>query len=252
MKPVLLGVLSCTVLLAPVSEALPGNLGSTLQQIASEYGGEWGLGVIDLSSGDTETYNATHQFSMEIPHIPLTAFAIILSNRGEIPLDELIARNEFFWERLHWAQQGGRGMCMAVIWSMGEGRINEWISSNGYTGTEINGVVQDYPLCPAYDPNLINVRDALDFLQIIYDNLDQESVRNIGENPPFSSHIEETLGFENSVYGWMDISSSTKHLYMIIESPSGSDLGIVIMAEGLGDVSDVDRGFRTLYESLTD
>lgn len=235
-----------------LSAALPGGLGGVFQGIAAMYGGDWGFGVIEFSSGDTETRNPSGSFAMEIPHLPLTAFGIELSNLGEIPLDEMIARNEYFWERLHWAQQGGRGMCMAVIWSMGEGRIAEWLSSSGYSGTEINGVVQDYPGCPAYDPNLISVNDALEFLQVIHDNLDQESVRRIGSNPPFSDYTRETLGFENTVYGWMDVSEGSKHLFMIIDRPGGGDLGIVMLNSGLDDRSDADRAFRMLYQALVD
>ncbi len=246
------GLATMLVLLAVAAggaAALP-DLEETFRGIADSYGGTWGFGVVEFPSGDAATYNADRAFEMEIPHLPLTAIAIELSNEDIIPLDELIARNEYFWERLHWAQQGGRGMCMAVIWSIGEGRIAEWLADRGYDGTEINGVIQDYPLCPAYDPNRITVRDAMAFLGTVYDNLDHESVRKIGDNPPFSEHVEETLGFQNKVYGWMDVSDGAKQLYVIVVRDGEPDLGIVVMAEGLEDRTDVDRAFRTLYRAL--
>jgi hypothetical protein len=232
--------------------SLPENLDDTFQEISGLSGAEWGLGVIEFKTGEEKTYETDRQFQMGIPHLPLTAFAIVLSNEGVIPLDGLIARGEFFWERLHWAQQGGRGMCMAVIWSIGEGRINEWIDTNGYTGTEIKGVYQDYPNCPAYDPNYITVNDALRYLQTFYDNLDQSSVRRIATNPPLSDHIRETLGFDNTIYGWLDISEDSKLLFMIIDQSVESDLGIVMLAEDMNNTDDLDQGFRMLYEALID
>ncbi|RKZ07532.1 hypothetical protein DRQ25_11380 [Candidatus Fermentibacteria bacterium] len=187
---------------------------------------------------------------MQIPHLPLAAMLVELSNAGEISLDDHISRGEYYWERLHWAQQGGRGMCMAVIWTMGFGRINEWLAEEGFTGTEIRGVTQDVPDAPVFDPNYITTQDALGYLKIIYNNLDQSSVRNIGTNPPLSDHIRETLGFKNTIYGWLDVSEESKLLFFIIDQPGDSDLGIVVLAEEIDDTADVDQGFRMLFEAL--
>ena len=240
------------MLISSSNASLPENLEETFQEISQLSEAEWGIGVIEYKTGELETLHSNRQFQMQIPHVPLTAFAVELSNAGIMPLEGQIGLDELFWERLHWAQQGGRGMCMAIIWSMGEGRINEWIATNGYTGTEINGVFQDYPNCPPYEPNYITVNDAMSFLKIIYSNIDQASVRNIGANPPLSDHIRETLGFDNTIYGWLDVSEDSKLLFIIIDQPGDSDLGLVVLAEDIDDPADVDQGFRMLYEALTD
>lgn len=236
-------------LMPSLNAALPGSLEGVASEIASS-GGDWAIGVIEFDSGDRLTLNPDERFPMEIPHLPLTALGIVLSNRGDLTLDELVARDQLFWEKLHYAQQGGRGMCMSVIWVIGEGRVAEWLSSGGYSGTEINGVIQDFPLCPAYDPNYISVSDALEYLEIVYDNLDQELVRKIGSNPPLSDHIRETLGFENTVYGWIDVSETGKHLYLIIQRPDDTDLCVVMLADDMDDRTDLDRGFRELFREL--
>lgn len=230
---------------------LPENLDNTFQEISQLSGAEWGLGVVEFKTGEEKTFETDHQFQMQIPHLPLAAFAVVLSNAGVIPLDGLIARGEFFWERLHWAQQGGRGMCEAVIWSMGEGRINEWIATSGFTGTVIKGVQQNYPECPIVDPNYITVDDALSYLKIIYSNIDQVSVRNIGANPPLSDFNRATLGLDNTIYAWIDISENSKLMFFIIDQPGDSDLGIVVLAEDIDDPADVDQGLRMLYEALS-
>jgi len=257
-----IGLLILTVLVSSITgmemlvsssdASLPGNLDETFREISSLSGAEWGLGVVEFKTGEEKTFETNSQFPIEIPHLPLTAFAIVLSNEGIIPLDDLIARNEFFWERLHWAQQGSHGMCQAVIWSMGEGRINEWLDSNGYNGTVINGVQQNYPECPIVDTNYISVNDAMAFLKIVYGNIDQSSVRNIGSNPPLSDFNRATLGLDNVIYAWIDITENSKLMFLIIDQPVDSDLGIVVLAKNIDDPADVDQGFRTLYEALTD
>lgn len=240
------------MLVATSTASIPGNLDATFQEVSGLADASWGLGVIEFKTGEEKTLNASRQFMMQIPHLPLTVVAVELSNAGEISLDGLISRGEYYWERLHWAQQGGRGMCMAVIWTIGIGRINEWLDEKGYAGTEIEGVIQDCPDSPTFDPNYTTVEDALEYLKIIYSNFDQVSVRNIGSNPPLSDFNRETLGFDNTVYGWIDVSENSKLMFLIVDQPGESDLGIVVLAEDIDDLNDVDLGFRMLYEALMD
>ncbi len=240
------------LLISTSTASLPENLEAIIQEVSQIADASWGIAVIEFKTGEERTLNANGQFMMQIPHLPLAAMLVELSNAGEISLDGLISRGEYYWERLHWAQQGGRGMCMAVIWTIGFGRINEWLAEKGYTGTEIRGVAQDVPYAPVFDSNYITAQDALGYLKIIYSSLDQASVRNIGTNPPLSDHIRETLGFDNTIYGWLDISEDSKLLFIIIDLPGDSDLGLVVLAEDIEDPADVDQGFRMLYEALTD
>ena len=39
-------------------------------------------------------------------------------------------------------------------------------------------------------------------------------------------------------------------IFLIIDQPGESDLGIVVFAEDIDDPGDVDQGLRTLYEAL--
>jgi len=240
------------LLISTSAASLPENLEVTLQEISQIADANWGIAVIEFKTGEEISSNADRQFMMQIPHFPLAAMLIELSNAGEISLNGFISRGEYYWERLHWAQQGGRGMCMAVIWTIGFGRINEWLAEKGFAGTEIRGVAQDVPNAPVYDPNYISAKDALEYLKIIYSNLDQASVRNIGTNPPLSDFNRETLGFKNTIYGWVDISEDSKLLFLIIDQPVDSDLGIVLLADDINDPAEVDQGLRILYEALTD
>ena len=233
------------------SEAgLPGDLGDILDGISSQYGGYWGIGVMELNTGESETVNGNLQFHMESPHLPITACGIEMSNAGVLLLDSLIARNEHFWEKLHWSQQGGRGTCQNVLYTMGEQRVNDWIEQEGYTGTVVNGVQFFFPDCPQVNPNYITVRDGLEYLKIIYDNLSRPYVANLGANPPLSNHNRETLKFGSDIYGWIDDTGEWRHLFIIVDRPQGSDFGIVVLAEDIDDPADVDQGFRMLHEAL--
>lgn len=97
------------------STGLPDGVAGAVSRAADLDGAVWGIGVVDLRSGERATRNLSRSFRLDMPSLPIAAIGIELSNSGEIPLDSMIARNERFWERLHWAQQGGRGMCAAAI-----------------------------------------------------------------------------------------------------------------------------------------
>ena len=240
------------VMVTSSEASLPDDLDDTLAEISDLYDGSWALGVVELNTGESETVNGNLQFYMESPHLPITACGIEMSNAGELLLDSLIARNEHFWEKLHWAQQGGRGSCQSVLYVIGEQRINDWIEQEEYAGTVVSGVQFFFPDCPQVNPNYITARDGLEFLKIIYDNFDIPYVTEIGANPPLSNHNRETLKFGNDIYGWIDDTGEWRHLFIIVDRTQGSDFGIVVLAEDIDDPAFVDQGFRMLYEVLTD
>ena len=240
------------IMVQKTEAGLPEGLDDILEEISSQYDGSWGIGVMELNTGESESANGNRQFQMEIPHLPITACGVGLSSAGVIPLDSLIAKNTLLWEKLHWSQQGGRGTCQAVLYVMGEQRVNDWIEQEEFTGTVVRGVQFSFPDCPQVNPNYIAAIDGLGFLKIIYDDLDEPYVANMGANPPLSDHNRETLGLGNDIYGWIDETDEWRHLFIIVNNSQGSNFGIVVLAEGIDDPSDVDKGFRTIYEFLTD
>ncbi|MCD4775085.1 MAG: hypothetical protein K8S15_03425 [Candidatus Aegiribacteria sp.] len=240
------------VMVKSLSAALPENLDDILEEINNQYDGHWGIGVMELNTEESETVDGNRQFQIESPLLPMTSYGIEMSNNGVLSLDSLIARNEQLWEKLHWSQQGGRGTCQAVLYVMGKQRINDWIEQKDFSGTVVNGVQLFFPDCPQVDPNYITAIDGLGFLKIIYDNLEKPYVANLGTNPPLSDHIRETLGLWNNIYGWIDDTEDWRHLFIIVDRPLDSDLGIVVLAEGIEDPQDVDSVFRIIYEALTD
>ncbi len=232
------------------SNGLPSGVAGAVSRAAELDGAVWGIGVIDLRGGDSVTRNLSRRFRLDMPSLPLTAMGIALSNSGEIPLDSMIGRNERFWERLHWAQQGGRGMCAAAIWSIRETRIAEWLSAEGFTGTVINGVYLDTPIPYEPDPNYTTVEDALGFLEIVYRNIENRNARRIGDNPPLSQANRETLGTSNMLYGWFDETGSSRHIFLIVRKPSGEDYGIVILTENLCCPGKADLALSLIWDSL--
>ncbi len=232
------------------SEGLPDGVAAAVARAAELDGAVWGIGVIDLRSGERAVRNSTRSFGMDSPSLPLAACGIELSNSGEFPLDSMIARNERFWEKLHWAQQGGRGVCASVIWSIREARIAEWLSDGGYTGTAVSGVDLDLPTPVELDPNTINVEDAMAFLEIVYRNLDNRDARRIGDNPPLSQGNREALGTSNTLYGWIDESGSSRHIFLIVRKPSGEDYGIVVLSSNLCCPGKADLALSIIWDSL--
>jgi hypothetical protein len=238
-------------LVAP-SSGLPEGASRAVSAAAALEGAVWGIGVVDLRTGERVVRNVSRSFRLDMPSLPLAACGVELSNSGEIPLDSMIARNERFWEKLHWAQQGGRGVCASVIWSIRETRIAQWLQDGGFSGTVVNGVYLDRPIPYEPDPNYITVDDALSFLDIVYRNLDDRNVRRIGDNPPLSQTNRETLGVSNTLYGWFDETSSSRHIFLIVRKPSGEDYGIVILTENLCCPGKADMALDMIWSSLKD
>lgn len=236
-------------LVTPV-QGLPSGVSAAVTRVAGMDGATWGVGVVDLRSGERTVRNQSRRFRVDSPSLPLAACGIQLSNTGEMPLDSMIARNETFWEKLHWAQQGGRGVCASVIWSIRETRIARWLSEGGFTGTEVHGVDIDYPTPIELSPNTITVDDALAFLGIVYRSLESRDVRRIGENPPLSQANRETLGVSNTIYGWFDETGSSRHIFLIVRKPSGEDYGMVILTENLCCPGKADQALGILWDSL--
>lgn len=232
------------------STGLPGGVAEAVARAADLEGGIWGIGVVDLRSGEQLVRNSSRVFGVDSPTLPLAACGIELSNSGEIPLDSLIARNERFWEKLHWAQQGGRGVCASVIWSIRETRIAEWLRDGGYAGTVVSGVDLDLPIPVELEQNTINVEDAMAFLEIVYQNLEDRNARRIGDNPPLSQANRETLGTSNMLYGWFDETGSSRHIFLIVRKPSGEDYGIVILTENLCCPGKADLALSIIWDSL--
>jgi hypothetical protein len=232
------------------STGLPAGVAGAVSRAAALEGGVWGIGVVDLRSGETSTRNASRSFRVDVPSLPLAACGIELSNTGELPLDSMIARNERFWEKLHWAQQGGRGVCAAVIWSIRETRIARWLSERGFSGTAVHGVDLDLPTPILLEPNTITVENAISFLGIFYGSIDQRSVRRIGDNPPLSQANRETLGVANTLYGWFDETGSWRHIFIIVRKPSGEDYGIVILTENLCCPGKADQALSIIWDAL--
>ena len=240
------------ILASAVFASLPGNLQGTVEELEASYGGEWAAGIIDLATGETVTAEGGRQFQMETPHLVITACGIELSNRGVMALDSMIARNERFWEKLHWSQQGGLGTCQSVIYSIGYEQIGNWLETSGCAGTVVEGVQVDFPNAPVFDPNYTTAEDALDFLQVYYDNLGNPYVAGIGTNPPLSDRNRETLGLDGDIHGWIDQGTHWRHLFVVVDYPDGHDYGVVLLNEDLESLHDADRGFDAIFELLSD
>ncbi len=232
------------------SAGLSGEVSRAVSAAAALEGAVWGVGVVNLRTGERAVHNGSRSFRLDMPSLPLAACGVELSASGEIPLDSMIGRNERFWEKLHWAQQGGRGVCAAVIWSIGETRIAEWLQSGGFSGTVVNGVYLDRPVPYEPEPNYTTPDDALAFLGIVYRSLEHRDARRIGENPPLSQTNRETLGVSNTLYGWLDETSSSRHIFLIVRKPSGEDYGIVILSEDLCCPGKADMALDIIWNSL--
>ncbi len=232
------------------SGGLPSDLGSVLDQVAALPGASFGLGVVDLVSGERITRRGTTRFEMDTPDIVAAAYSVSRHNSGEFPLDTLVRHETQLWMMLHDAQQGSRERLLAAIIHCGNFEpLHGWLTNN-YPSTVFSGVAREWEGAPETAPNYTNVTDCLDFMEIVYGSLDNRAVRRMSTNPPLSADLEAALGNDNIIYGWISDGGDTRCINLIISRPDGARYGICVLANDLCCPGKADLGFTTIWNSL--
>ncbi|MCK5131052.1 MAG: hypothetical protein KAR40_02745 [Candidatus Sabulitectum sp.] len=232
------------------SGGLPSNLGSVMDNVVNLPGAVFGLGVIDLDSGERLTRNERRRFYMDTPDIVAAAYSVSRHNSGEFRLDSLVRHNTQIWMMFRDGQQGSRERLLAAIIHCGNMEpLQAWLSA-GYPNTEFNGVARDWEGAPESDPNYTNVSDCLDFIEIVSDNLDITAVRRMTSSPPLSVELEALLGTSNVVYGWTSGRGDTRCINLIISRPDGARYGITVLANDLCCAPKADMGFSLIWNAL--
>lgn len=233
------------------SDGLPSNLGSVLDQVIALPGVTFGLGVIDLETGEKITRNGTRRFYIDTADIVNAAVCVSRHNSGQFPLDTLIARDEQLWQIVRRGQQGAREATQSLRFYMGGLEIvDNWLVSSGHSTTSFPGVQLDWEGAPEEEASYTTVNDCLDFMEIVYDNLDKQAVRRMTSSPPLSDDLQTALGTGNVVYGWISDGGNTRCINLIISRPDGAKYGICVLANNLCCAAKADLGFATIWNNL--
>ncbi len=232
------------------SGGLPSNLGSVMDNVVALPGAVFGVGVVDLSTGERLTRNERRRFNIDTPDIVAAAYSIFRHNSGEFRLDSLVARDMQLWMMLREGQQGNREKLVASIYHCGDFTpLREWLNSE-FPNTEFNGVTRNWEGAPEFSSNYTNVTDCLDFIEIVSDGLDITAVRRMTTNPPLSGELEVALGTSNVVYGWISGRGETRCINLIVSRPDGAKYGITVLTNDLCCASKADLGFSMIWNAL--
>jgi len=237
--------------IAETSGGLPANMGAVMTQVVALPGATFGLGVVDLNTGERLTRNATRRFYIDTPDIVNAAVCVVRSNSGEFPLDSLVSRNEQLWQVASRGQQGAREATQSIIYYMGGiEHIESWLASSGHSTTRFQGVQLDWGGAPQVAASYTTVEDCLDFIEIVAGSLDNTAVRRMAKNPPLSADLEAALGTSNVVYGWVSGRGDTRCLNFIISRPDGAKYGISVLTNDLCCPAKADLGFSMIWDAL--
>ena len=232
------------------SGGLPSNLGSVMDDVVALPGAVFGVGVVDLQTGERLTRNERRRFYIDTPDVVAAAYSVSRHVSGEFRLDSLVRHNTQLWMMFRDSQQGSRERLLAAIIHCGNMEpLQTWLANN-YTSTRFNGVARDWEGAPEVDPNYTTVSDCLDFIEIVSDNLDITAVRRMTTNPPLSGELEIALESSNVVYGWVSDGGSTRCLNFIVSKPGGSKYGITVLTNDLCCASKADLGFSLIWNAL--
>ena len=230
---------------------LPSDMGNVLDNVASLPGAVFGVGVVDLSSGNRSAKNERRRFYIDTADIVNAAVCVSRHNSGEFPLDSLIARDEQLWQIAKRGQQGSREATQSIIYYMGGvENIENWLSSTSHSTTRFEGVNLDWEGAPEVRPSYTTVSDCLDYIEIVSNNLDTTAVRRMCSNPPLSGELQVALGSSNVVYGWISDSGDTRCINLIVLKPDGSKYGITVLTNDLCCAAKADLGFSMIWDAL--
>ncbi len=233
------------------SGGLPSNLGSVMDQVLALPGATFGLGVVDLNTGERLTRNGTRRFYIDRADIVTAAACVARHNSGEMPLDTLIARDEQLWHIVRRGQQGSREASQSIRFYMGGPEIlDQWLTSSGFGSTFFPGVQLDWEGAPDVAASYTTVNDCLDFMEIIFDALGELPVRRMTSSPPLSADLELALGDENIVYGWISDGGDTRSINLIVSTPEGEKYGVCVLTNDLCCAAKADLGFTRIWDAL--
>jgi len=233
------------------SGGLPSNLGSVLDQVVALPGATFGVGVIDLKTGERISRNGSRRFYMDTADIVNAAACVSRHNSGAFSLDSLVARDEQLWQVVRRGQQGSREATQSLRYYMGGPEIlDSWLVSSGHTSTSFPGVQLDWEGAPDVAASYTTVGDCLDFMEIVYGSLDEQAVRRMSSSPPLSDDLQGVLGTGNVVYGWISDGGETRCINLMISRPDGAKYGIVVLANNLCCAAKADLGFTTIWNNL--
>lgn len=233
------------------SSELPSNLGSVMDNVVALPGAVFGVGVIDLDSGERLTRNERRRFYIDTPDIVNAAVCVVRHNSGELPLDSIVSRNEQLWQVARRGQQGAREATQSIVFYIGGiEHVTNWLSSSGHTSTRFEGVSLDWEGAPDVAASYTTVGDCLDFIEIVSDGLDITAVRRMTTNPPLSGELEVALGTSNVVYGWISGRGDTRCINLIVSRPDGARYGITVLTNDLCCPSKADLGFSMIWNAL--
>ncbi len=233
------------------SRGLPSDLGGVLDNVVSLPGAVFGVGVVDLNSGERLSRNDRRRFFMDTPDIVNAAVCVSRHNSGEFSLEALVARDEQLWQVARRGQQGSREATQSIVFYMGGlEHITNWLVSSDHTTTRFEGVMLEWEGAPDVRSSYTTVADCLDFIQIVSNGLSTTAVRRMSTNPPLSGELQVALGSSNVVYGWISDGGDTRSINLIVSKPDGSKYGITVLTNNLCCAAKADLGFSMIWDVL--
>jgi hypothetical protein len=228
------------------------SISGELTSIIGLQGGHFGVGIVDLESGQSVSRSEGGRFFIGLPNVITATCAMEFSEEGIFPMDSLVAWRETLEELLRRAQEGGLTASQSPFYDLGHERMLEWLAEKGFDDTEINGVQLTWEGAPEVDPNYTSVEDCLGMLSIVDGYMDVPSTRRITRNPQLGPALESEMPAGATVYGWVSTDDGHRALTLILYLADGRKYGMVVLADELCCPEKADLAFTMLLDAVTD
>lgn len=241
------------------TQGLPEGAEQAVEDVCTLEGGNFGVVVKNLSSGETVSRNAESSFNVGNPDLILVTAAIDFIEAGELDLDEMPGPDESIEEIVRWTVEGNDEAAVKIYCSAGKEKFPAWLSEHGFDDTEFNSIYLDWEAEwedrmgeELNEPNYSTPSDYLGILEHLAERLDAPVVRRLTRNPLSGNSQLNLLQNEfAAVYGTSSLEAGGSSRALILVFADGTKIGVVLLGDDLCCAAKADLAMEMLLQALS-
>jgi hypothetical protein len=257
----LLILIPSTVLAQPSIFSDEGDYPSTdltqlqpaLQGISALDGGSFGVMAVDLATGETVGVGTDREYDIGNPDMFAIPCALDRVAGGEQSLDYQVSPDRNFEDILIVAGTGNDEYTSKVFSVIGRDVISSWLSSEGLSDSEVNGVFLDWEGAPVPLPNTSTPADCAQIVLKMNEMLSSSVARRVLADPLDGAPVMEGYGDSfSAVYGVSSVDAAGSSRGLVLVYPDGRRVGLVLLADQLCCESRPDLALRMALDALAE
>jgi hypothetical protein len=200
-------------------------------------GGRFGAEVIDLDSGEILYSTGEGSYPLASSRFLLLAFAADVALGSGMPVSQLV--------------MGGSASEGVLVGSLSD-PVGTWRSSplSRYSddyGAWLDG--KNIAMSPFYSGAVeVSTGTVLELLRLIHDGIDDDVLSATASDPDMGSGHAAEVAAGWKLYGWVDSGEGRKSFILVVRSPQGRNLGLILLSDELCCQEKADLAMMLLWQ----